>query len=170
MGGDTATDLRPATPADVDDVIAVARECWETDYPDILSRETVAAGVDEWYDRETIETDVRTADAILLVAVRDETVVGFAHGICDDDTGTILRLYVAPDARGHGIGRDLCRTAEEELAVRGARRVRAMVLAENDQGNEFYQALGYERADAGRTVIAGEGYDENVYEKVVAES
>jgi ribosomal protein S18 acetylase RimI-like enzyme len=169
MGGDTATALRPATPADVDDVIAVARECWETDYPDILSRETVAAGIDEWYDRDTVETDVRTADAILVVAVRGDSVVGFAHAIWDDDTGTVLRLYVAPDARGDGIGRDLCRTAEEELALRGADRVRAMVLAANDQGNEFYEALGYERVDAGQTVIADDSYDENIYEKVVAE-
>jgi ribosomal protein S18 acetylase RimI-like enzyme len=167
MGDHTDTDLRPATATDVDGIIAVARECWETDYPDILSRETVAAGVDEWYDRDTIETDVRTADAIVVVAVQTETVVGFAHAIWDDEVGTILRLYVAPDARGRGLGRDLCRTAETELGRRGASRVRAMVLAENEQGNRFYESLGYDRVDAGQTVIAGESYDENVYERTV---
>ena len=95
----------------------------------------------------------------------DDEVRGFAHAIWDAGVGNVLRLYVAPDRRGRGVGRDLLSFTEDELRRRGADRVQAMVLDANVQGNEFYRALGYDRHDTGETVIGGERYAENVYAK-----
>ena len=86
-----------------------------------------------------------------------------AHATWNGEEGYILRLYVHPDHRGAGHGRELLAATRTALADRGVDRVNAMVLAANDDGNEFYERFGFERADESETVIDGESYRENRY-------
>ena len=155
--------VREATSDDAAAIAAVARESWTTDYPEILSRDTVEEGVEEWYSTDTIGTEIDSDDAVVPVAERDGEVVGFAHAVEDETGGTVLRIYVAPDRRGDGIGSDLLAHAREALADRGAGRLQAMVLADNEPGNEFYRRLGFELRERNETRIGGETYRENVY-------
>ncbi|WP_435063972.1 GNAT family N-acetyltransferase [Halobaculum sp. EA56] len=157
--------VRRATPADVDAVRTVARESWETDYPSILSRESVESGVDEWYDPDRVRAALGADDELLRVAERDGAVVGFAHGLVDGEGGSghVLRLYVRPDARGEGVGGRLLERVRDELFDRGVGRIHAMVLADNDPGNEFYRSFGFELVERAETTIGGESYPENRY-------
>ncbi len=154
--------IRKATTDDTEAIAAVARASWEADYPDILSRETAREGVEEWYAPEKIEAEIES-DALIPVAEVGEEVAGFAHAVEDEQGGTILRLYVVPDHRREGVGGDLLEHARDALDARGAERVRAMVLADNEVGNEFYQRFGFELAEEGETVIGETTYRENVY-------
>lgn len=155
--------VREATHEDVAGIRRVARASWETDYPDILSRETATEGVEEWYAPERIEEELDAPRSLVLVAVED-TVVGFAHAVgSGDDTGHLLRLYVHPDDRGEGVGRRLFEHARDALFERGVDRVEAMVLADNDLGNAFYQDLGLEKVGEGETTIGSETHRENRY-------
>jgi ribosomal protein S18 acetylase RimI-like enzyme len=155
--------VREATGDDAESIAGVARVSWKHDYPDILSRDTAEQGVEEWYAPETIATEIDSDDAVVPVAERDGELVGFAHAVEDELGGAILRVYVAPDYRSEGIGGDLLEHVREELADRGAERVRAMVLAENEPGNEFYQRFGFELDEKSETRIGEETYRENVY-------
>ncbi|WP_435077946.1 GNAT family N-acetyltransferase [Halococcus sp. AFM35] len=155
--------VREATNTDAESIAGVARVSWKHDYPNILSRDTVEQGVEEWYAPETIATEIDSDDAVVPVAEREGKVVGFAHAVEDELGGTILRVYVAPEHRNEGIGSDLLEHVREELADRGAERVRAMVLAENDPGNEFYRRFGFELDEQSETRIGEETYRENVY-------
>jgi ribosomal protein S18 acetylase RimI-like enzyme len=152
-----------ATSDDAESIAGVARVSWKHDYPNILSRDTVEQGVEEWYAPETIGTEIDSDDAVVPVAERDGEVVGFAHAVADELGGAILRVYVAPDHRGDGIGSDLLTHARGALEDRGAERVRAMVLAENEPGNEFYRQFGFELRERDETRIGEETYRENVY-------
>ena len=49
-----------------------------------------------------------------------------------------------PDRRRQGIGTLLLDAAEQKCAALGARRVDAMVLADNDLGQQAWLAAGYE--------------------------
>ena len=173
--------VREATADDVDAIREVARAAWAADYPGILSRETAARGVEEWYDSSHIEGELAGSRTRLFVACvegddEDESeaggegeteparVVGFAHAeLGRDDEGYLLRLYVHPDHRSRGFGRRLVERVRDDLFAHGAERVNAMVLAANEPGNDFYRAFGFERVDEGETTIGGESYREHTY-------
>ena len=73
----------------------------------------------------------------------------------------------APGHRGEGVGRELLDETVDELVAGGAETIRAMVLAENDLGTEFYREADFDRVDESETTIAGESYREAVFERSV---
>ncbi|NLV07284.1 GNAT family N-acetyltransferase [Haloarcula rubripromontorii] len=157
--------MRLATPDDVPAISQVATAAWETDYPDILTRETAEDGVRDWYSTEQIESELAESQTILLVAERGERVVGFAHATWHetDREGYILRLYVHPDYRREGIGRSLLERTCEELFEYDIERINAMMLTANEPGAEFYEGFGFEFVDESETEIGGERYPESRY-------
>jgi ribosomal protein S18 acetylase RimI-like enzyme len=157
-------DVREAIPDDVADICAVAEASWQTDYPAILNRENLADAVRDWYEEASLHEELSRADAVILVADDDGDVVGFSHANLGRTQGDILRLYVSPDHRGAGVGSALLDATVETLRRGGAEHVTAMVLAENEQGNAFYRAAGFEFTnDSSETVIGGEHYREHTY-------
>lgn len=156
--------LREATTDDIEAIRRIVTASWETDYPAILSRESIEAGIDEWYAPERLREQFGMARTMLLVAEDAGTAVGFVHCLWDDAEGDILRLYVHPDHRGEGIGGALLEWAIDVLAEQRVDHIEAMVLEANDPGNEFYRAFGFEHVDTGETTIGGERYEENRYE------
>lgn len=164
--------IRPARSGDVAAVRRVAERSWERDYPDVVSRETAEAGVGEWYDEARIAGELDRPDAVLLVAEREveregeerEVVLGFCHGVYSDREGHLMRVYVDPAHRGEGLGSELVEAARDRLFERGAERVRAMVLADNEPGNAFYRSLGFERLpETYETEVGGEYHEERVW-------
>jgi len=157
-------EIREARPADVAGIRRVAERSWAVDYPDILHRENVGEAATEWYDEDRVREELDADDTVLRVADADG-VVGFGHGVLTRGTGHVLRVYVAPDHRGEGTGRALLGAVEASLREMGAEDLQAMVLADNEAGNAFYRAVGYEPADEDETTIGGETYAETVYRR-----
>ena len=52
-------------------------------------------------------------------------------------------IYLAPEARGRGIGRALYRALEEILTRQGYRKLYAIITSENAGSIAFHNALGY---------------------------
>ncbi|ADB63174.1 GCN5-related N-acetyltransferase (plasmid) [Haloterrigena turkmenica DSM 5511] len=157
--------IREATVDDIDAIQSVAEESWTRDYPDILSRESIQDGLGEWYSEERIRDSIVWARALMLVAERDDEIVGFAHATWDTnaDVGNILRVYVGPDARGDGIGRRLLQETCQTLFEQGVERINAMVLDANELGKAFYDDFGFERTDTEEISIGGDSYRECTY-------
>lgn len=160
--------IREATTDDIEAIRSVAKASWEHDYPDILSRETVSEGFDDWYSRTRLETQLSSSRGLVYLAEKGETVAGFVHGLVDGDDGVILRLYVHPSHRKHGLGTDLFEHIAGVLSEYDCARLRAMVLAENGLGNEFYRGLGFEQVSTGQTTVGTEQFAEHTYEREVA--
>ncbi|MDF2390831.1 acetyltransferase [Aeromonas sp. 2MA4] len=85
--------------------------------------------------------------AVDLVCARDET--GIA-GFCGVHDGNVEMLFLAPEARGRGIGRLLVAHA---ISRQGATRVD--VNEQNVQALGFYQRMGF--AVTGRSPLDGQG-------------
>ncbi len=158
--------VRSATDADIDGIRQVAKASWNTDYPDILSRESLDSGFDKWYSPEQLRDTISWARARVLVAeTAADEIVGFVHGVLDreEEHGDILRIYVHPDHRGKGIGRELFEAIRDELVDSGIDELRAMVLEKNEPGNAFYRGFDFEWETTEQIAIGNETYSENTY-------
>lgn len=140
-------EIRPAEPADMEAIQAVARAAWEEAHTPIIGQSAVERFLDEHYNRETLQERLE-AETVFLSAVDDRTVVGFAvAGPSEGDSSSFIlgRLYVNPDRWGEGIGRRLLERVEVRTRQRGAERLRLGVMAENERAVGFYEAAGYQR-------------------------
>ena len=115
----------------------------------------------DFYANERIEFDADAAlrsmrtligDASLgrlIVTIEDDAIAGFAaimFGFSLEFRGKSVlldELYVAPHARGRGLGSAMIRFVEELCADLGARVLQLEVSIHNDRANALYQRSGF---------------------------
>lgn len=66
----------------------------------------------------------------------------------DPETGEIKRMYVAPEARGQGIGRAVLAAIEAEARRLGARRIVLETGTRQSAALALYESAGFERIPA----------------------
>lgn len=105
--------------------------------------------------------DAAEKDGFIYLAIDNERVIGFAMGVIKDNKddlmyqlchipfldGWIGELYVKPEYRGQGIGKQLVAKANEYFQSKGCRFSRLYVLADNVDSIEVYKKLGFEVRD-----------------------
>lgn len=95
-------------------------------------------------DRLTdVERLIEDSPAALLVAERDDEIVGTLIAAWDGWRGNMYRLTVSKGHRREGIGIALARAGEEYLISRGVRRVTALVAFEDEAAGTFWESAGY---------------------------
>ena len=93
--------------------------------------------------RFAIERKLADQPELFFVAEVDGQIVGTVMGGYDGHRGWIYLLAVAPGHRRQGIGRQLLRHVETELASRGCPKINLQVLADNSAVVKFYEACGF---------------------------
>jgi ribosomal protein S18 acetylase RimI-like enzyme len=124
--------IRPATPDDVDAVLAFWRAA------------TVEPSTTD--DADGVLALLRFAPDALLLAVDDDDddeIVGTVVASWDGWRGAMYRLAVHPTRRRRGLATQLVAAAEDALRARGVRRIHLIVLAEEEPANAFWEAAGY---------------------------
>lgn len=154
-------EIRPAEPADRVAIREVARETWHQTYED-LDPATIDKTVDDWYEPDEFGDLLTNPGTVFLVAETDDEVIGFTHAVVLQGQADILRVYVAPDHQGEGVGTALHERMIDE-AEEDVERVRAIDLASNDHARRFFEAKGFEEVDTGSVNIRGENHAEVVY-------
>lgn len=86
-----------------------------------------------------------TRGAFLVVYREGEPVGCGAVRLVDPHTGELKRMYVAPTARGQGLGRALVAALEAEARGLGARRLILETGIRQAAAIALYQASGFER-------------------------
>ncbi len=133
----TGERIRPATPADLDALVALEAGFPKEDRFDRRTWRRLLAG-----QTSTLvhESDGRiNASAVLL----------FRQG---SDIARLYSIAVAVDARGLGLGARLLAACEEHATTRGAERIRLEVRCTNSSAHRLYEAAGY------RVIAALESY------------
>lgn len=141
----------------VDDLwLPFAAEMGEVDDYDALAEDVDARAEaldyrGEQVDAEGVQTFVAVADAgaeadaiddlrgYVTVAASESPPV-FARG----PVAKVKDLYVAPAARGEGVGTELLERAHEWGRDRGCERAALSVHADNDAARSCYESVGYE--------------------------
>lgn len=94
--------------------------------------------------RDDVEGLIATSSpAALLVAERDDEIVGALIAGWDGWRGNLYRLTVREGHRREGIGIALTRAGEEYLRSRGARRITALVAFGDETAGAFWDSAGY---------------------------
>lgn len=148
---DVSLRIRPAGPADVEGIRAVARRAWHAAHAPILGTEAVESFLAEHYDRESFRERIDRQDTILDVAVDADGVVGYVLASPAADASATFALghiYLDPDRWREGIGRRLLAHAERTVTERDGERLALSVMADNDRAVGFYEAAGYRRVEA----------------------
>lgn len=74
-----------------------------------------------------------------------------------------ISCYLAEEARGRGVGKQLYAAIEDVLRAQGVRKVYAIVTAANEPSVAFHKALGYREA----AVFSDVGYKHGVWYDVL---
>lgn len=100
---------------------------------------------------EHVRAAIERQGSAVLVAESDGVVVGSLIAGWDGWRGNMYRLAVLPSHRRRGIAAALVREGERRLREAGARRLSAIVLAEEAGAVSFWGRVGFElQPEAGR--------------------
>jgi GNAT superfamily N-acetyltransferase len=135
--------LMAATPGSAD-----GRAVLTAYFHDIVSR---------YYGREATPDEVDAAmraepsddlcppHGLLLVARRDAAVMGCAGlRLLAAHVGEITRVFVVPQARRHGLGRQLLRAVQDAAREHGVTRLRLDTRSDLIEARELYARSGYQ--------------------------
>lgn len=108
--------------------------------------EQVEAGYAAWFGRE-----VARRDAVVLVGLREQTVVGYAYGAVEgrdwnlllDRHGAIHDVFVTEAERRSGLGRRLIEVMITELEQLGAPRIVLSTMVDNTAAQALFRACGF---------------------------
>ncbi|MBE5802115.1 MAG: GNAT family N-acetyltransferase [Clostridiales bacterium] len=93
--------------------------------------------------REGIEKYLKRNPDTCFVAADGEQVVGVILSGHDGRRGFIHHTCVSMAYRGRGIGRRLVECAMDALEKEGIHKVALVVFARNQQGNQFWERMGF---------------------------
>jgi ribosomal protein S18 acetylase RimI-like enzyme len=121
------------------------RRCRPFDVPAVLdlwaqARSEHASTPDRLADVERL---VENSPAALLVAERDDEIVGALIAAWDGWRGNMYRLTVRDEHRRQGIGLALTRAGEKYLRGCGVRRITALVAFDDEVAGGFWESAGY---------------------------
>lgn len=131
--------VRAAHRAEVDSIVAFARAVVPPHYAPILGNDAANEQL-KWWTADRIGSAV--AAGRVHVAVADDAIVGVAETGALGDEQVIWKLYLAPDFRGRGLGRELLAHAVAALPV-GTAEVQVEHFAGNDRAGGFYERVGF---------------------------
>ncbi len=85
-------------------------------------------------------------NASFYITVRDEdTLVGFTRVLTDYAYyGIVVEVAVAPSHKGRGVGQELLRQAREYATPQVT-----LILASSEEGESFYEHLGWQKMNRG---------------------
>ena len=158
-------EIREARTQDRPALRDVARRSLQASYP--LDPKAITGAIEEWYGENRLRHMLTDDDKLLLVAEVDGQVVAFSDAVITGEaTAELLWLHVDPDYRGEGYGQQLFTGTRDRLAERDITYLMGRVLADNADGNFFYQQQGLSKVGEEEVDIDGTTYVENVYAEV----
>lgn len=145
----------------------IAGEIWRGYWPSLIGEEQTEYMIEQFQSFEAIRTYMaeRDYEYWLLVATEGEgddaakTIVGFTGGRSEADSNRffISKIYLYPEARGHGYARRVIEFYEDLCFARGHVAMYLTVNKHNDLGIRAYIGTGFETIDSVETDI-GQGF------------
>jgi ribosomal protein S18 acetylase RimI-like enzyme len=97
--------------------------------------------------KESIAREIKSDNAVFLVAEEHGKMVGAIFGTHDGRKGWINRLAVDPQYRRQGLGVELVNEVERRLADLGIGIIACLIETWNKDSMRFFENSGYKRHD-----------------------
>jgi len=97
--------------------------------------------------RDNIARELTKPNAIFLVALKNDRLIGSAFGTHDGRKGWINRVAVAPDYQRKGFAAKLVKEVELRLKDAGIGIIACLIEDWNKTSMSFFQKIGYVRRD-----------------------
>ena len=142
--------IRDAVAPDVAGICAFGEAHVRAHYAPLIGDEAADAQVRRWWNREYVTSAVKAGTVV--VAEASASIVGVAQRGRAGDEHVVYKLYVAPEARGTGLGPRLLDALVARLPA-GTPRLLVEHVAANTRAATFYEREGFEvlRVDPHRT-------------------
>ncbi len=161
-------EIREAVESDSDRIQATAEQSLQASYA--FSPIEIELIVEAELGAESIAARLDDDERILLVAERDDILLGFAEAKTEtDERGEIVWLHVDPTERGRGVGTELTERVIADLRERAVKGIQAIVLAQNQEGSEFFEQFDFESVDQTDREFGEETFSAEVYSNLAAE-
>ncbi len=163
--------IRKALPEDAAKIARVHVDAWRTTYRGIVPDDYLALLSYEQRTEVWTRHIQETSQGKFFIYVAEEEVghiAGFAGGgISRKDTpdylGELYAIYILQEYQRRGIGRELTRTAVENLLKMKLDSMLIWVLAQNMLARSFYEALGGQLVRHSQHEIGGVPYEDVAY-------
>jgi GNAT superfamily N-acetyltransferase len=112
--------IRPATPADIEDIVSFAAVAIPDTYVPLLGEPNSAELLGQWWSRDPLAVDIDCDTVVVTVpdpqlvphsAAAIEPIIGYIHVARWNDEPVMWKLYVAPSHRSAGHGAALINAA-----------------------------------------------------------
>ncbi|MBK0330292.1 GNAT family N-acetyltransferase [Brachybacterium sp. MASK1Z-5] len=133
-------EIRPASPGDVEAIRDFGADVIPAHYGPIIGEDAAQGQVDRWWTRDAIERSVFQGHHVVAIAAG--RIVGVAERGRHGRDHVLYKLYLAPEARGHGLGPRLVDSIIEQLPV-GTERLLTEHFAGNTRAAAFYAREGF---------------------------
>ncbi|MCJ7934850.1 MAG: GNAT family N-acetyltransferase [Chryseobacterium sp.] len=144
--------LVKATEKDIPLIQELAKRSWENAYAEILSAEQMEYMLSEMYSETEIESHLQNSDYHYYL-IQDEIngsyegFIGYEHNY-EDKTTKLHRIYLVPESKGKGFGKEALLFLNQKVAENGNERIILNVNKYNSARN-FYESQGYKVYDEG---------------------
>lgn len=147
--------IRRAAVTEIPLLRALAREIWMACYPGIISVEQIEFMLGWMYSAEQIAREMEAGvEWELLLA--GKAVAGFqAYGLEADGRVKLHKLYLRPEAQGHGYARQALEHVLEQARSLGAGEVWLQVNKRNGRAVAAYRKAGFRITSEGTFSIGG---------------
>jgi ribosomal protein S18 acetylase RimI-like enzyme len=145
--------IRPATPADLPTIGRLGALLVRLHHDFDPERFIAAAPRTEQRYASFLGSHLDEPNVVILVAARNNEVVGYTYGGVEDydymalrgPAGVVYDIVVDLAHRGHGVGRQLLDATIAALATRGAPRIVLSTAERNETAQRLFERAGFRR-------------------------
>jgi len=153
----TATQILSAGEEHLAAIAELAGVIWRAHYPGIISSEQIDYMLARMYSLDALRAEICSQGIRFYKMLVDGRMAGFASigPTNDPNIFKLHKLYLLPEAHGHGLGSLLLQHCEREAGKLGARRLILTVNKRNTKAIATYQRNGFGVANSVVTDIGG---------------
>lgn len=144
--------LIEATEKDIPLIRNLARRSWENAYAEILSGEQMEYMLSEMYSEAELAKHFQDTNYYYYL-IKDENTdsyegfIGYEHHY-DENTTKLHRIYLVPESKGKGFGKEALLFLNQKTAENGDQRI-ILNVNKHNEARRFYESQGY--------IVYGEG-------------